>query len=196
MEIRNAVLTSMQLCPEPEKQYLCDALVLQADSFLDTRAFRYQPCMHECEAHQSYAVCTTTRRYLKLVRITLHVPGLTCDQNGFKLISYMDNTLPDTFCESLQAHVLIVLAMVDMSYLLELSPDLRSMIILVFGAFVAAAVVSAAFALPLTRSDLLTYPTKSSWLQAKKQFRVHGPKTIEKGFIEVSPVISLDLTLP
>jgi len=36
------------------------------------------------------------------------------------------------------------------------------------------------------KSQVLTYPVKSTWLQKKYQFRVNGAKVIEQGFVEVS----------
>lgn len=36
------------------------------------------------------------------------------------------------------------------------------------------------------KSDTLTLPVKSTWLQQKHEFRVNGAKLIEQGFVEVS----------
>jgi hypothetical protein len=49
----------------------------------------------------------------------------------------------------------------------------------------AASIVIAASLLK-GKSEVLTYPVKSTWLQRKHQFRVNGAKVIEQGFFEVS----------
>jgi hypothetical protein len=49
-------------------------------------------------------------------------------------------------------------------------------------------------AIPLFRnrkSDILTLPVGSSWLQQKHAFRCNGPKLIEQGFLAVSVLRSL-----
>jgi hypothetical protein len=52
-----------------------------------------------------------------------------------------------------------------------------------------AIVASIIAAIPFFRtkkSDILTLPVGSSWLQQKHEFRINGPKLIEEGFLAVS----------
>lgn len=50
--------------------------------------------------------------------------------------------------------------------------------------FLASIVIAVSFL--WEKSKLPTYPTNSTWLQRKRQFRINGSKVIEQGFVEVS----------
>jgi hypothetical protein len=72
---------------------------------------------------------------------------------------------------------------------MELIMEYPSIAVTLLITLVMVLVASIIAAIPFFRtkkSDILTLPVGSSWLQQKHEFRINGPKLIEQGFLAVS----------